>query len=225
MHIILPDYWKYTTLIMQWALLTAISQYQLVMPSTEKVLFYGEDHLCQACSDGQQTEERFGGIAVWCRFIKAERQSLFTNLNAIAMAADLPCTPLGVEQLIGVHYSIEKSWQSNVVMLVFICDSQEPFEDGFANGEELTPAEEAAAKEASESKGVVKFGWIKGVLVRTCLKMSNQVKLNSRSQSSCSCRKLWKESVKIKERNVDDEWDFSAVDDDCSLLVCYICCL
>lgn len=29
----------------------------------------------------------------------------------------------------------------------------------------MTPAEEAAAKEASESKGVVKFGWIKGVLV------------------------------------------------------------
>ncbi|KTG31764.1 hypothetical protein cypCar_00031420, partial [Cyprinus carpio] len=45
----------------------------------------------------------------------------------------------------------------------------EPFEDGFANGEELTPAEEAAAKEASESKGVVKFGWIKGVLVRCML--------------------------------------------------------
>uniref|UniRef100_A0A8C2HSX4 Solute carrier family 12 member 2 n=1 Tax=Cyprinus carpio TaxID=7962 RepID=A0A8C2HSX4_CYPCA len=44
-----------------------------------------------------------------------------------------------------------------------------PFEDGFANGEELTPAEEAAAKEASESKGVVKFGWIKGVLVRCML--------------------------------------------------------
>uniref|UniRef100_A0A8C2HEI1 Solute carrier family 12 member 2 n=1 Tax=Cyprinus carpio TaxID=7962 RepID=A0A8C2HEI1_CYPCA len=41
--------------------------------------------------------------------------------------------------------------------------------DGFANGEELTPAEEAAAKEASESKGVVKFGWIKGVLVRCML--------------------------------------------------------
>ncbi|XP_006797507.1 solute carrier family 12 member 2-like [Neolamprologus brichardi] len=40
----------------------------------------------------------------------------------------------------------------------------EPFEDGFANGDELTPAEEAAAKEAAESKGVVKFGWIKGVL-------------------------------------------------------------
>uniref|UniRef100_A0A4W6G8A9 Solute carrier family 12 member 2 n=1 Tax=Lates calcarifer TaxID=8187 RepID=A0A4W6G8A9_LATCA len=40
---------------------------------------------------------------------------------------------------------------------------KEPFEDGFANGDELTPAEEAAAKEAAESKGVVKFGWIKGV--------------------------------------------------------------
>ncbi|XP_030625661.1 solute carrier family 12 member 2 isoform X2 [Chanos chanos] len=46
---------------------------------------------------------------------------------------------------------------------------KEPFEDGFANGEELTPAEEAANKEASESKGVVKFGWIKGVLVRCML--------------------------------------------------------
>lgn len=45
------------------------------------------------------------------------------------------------------------------------CAFQEPFEDGFANGDELTPAEEAAAKEAAESKGVVKFGWVKGVLV------------------------------------------------------------
>ncbi|XP_074474552.1 solute carrier family 12 member 2-like isoform X1 [Sebastes fasciatus] len=46
---------------------------------------------------------------------------------------------------------------------------KEPFEDGFANGDELTPAEEAAAKEAAESKGVVKFGWVKGVLVRCML--------------------------------------------------------
>ncbi|XP_070706519.1 solute carrier family 12 member 2 [Pempheris klunzingeri] len=46
---------------------------------------------------------------------------------------------------------------------------KEPFEDGFANGDELTPAEEAAAKESAESKGVVKFGWIKGVLVRCML--------------------------------------------------------
>ncbi|XP_037548647.1 solute carrier family 12 member 2 [Nematolebias whitei] len=46
---------------------------------------------------------------------------------------------------------------------------KEPFEDGFANGDELTPAEEAAAKEAAEPKGVVKFGWIKGVLVRCML--------------------------------------------------------
>uniref|UniRef100_W5MPE5 Solute carrier family 12 member 2 n=1 Tax=Lepisosteus oculatus TaxID=7918 RepID=W5MPE5_LEPOC len=46
---------------------------------------------------------------------------------------------------------------------------KEPFEDGYANGEELTPAEEAAAKEASEPKGVVKFGWIKGVLIRCML--------------------------------------------------------
>ncbi|KAL6097286.1 slc12a2 [Pungitius sinensis] len=46
---------------------------------------------------------------------------------------------------------------------------KEPFEDGFANGDELTPTEEAAAKEAAESKGVVKFGWVKGVLVRCML--------------------------------------------------------
>nr|CAD31111.1 putative sodium-potassium-chloride cotransporter [Anguilla anguilla] len=46
---------------------------------------------------------------------------------------------------------------------------KEPFEDGFANGDELTPAEEAAAKEQAESKGVVKFGWVKGVLVRCML--------------------------------------------------------
>lgn len=32
----------------------------------------------------------------------------------------------------------------------------------------MSPAEEAAAKEAAESKGVVKFGWIKGVLVSYC---------------------------------------------------------
>lgn len=46
---------------------------------------------------------------------------------------------------------------------------KEPFEDGYANGEETTPAQEAAAKEANEGKGVVKFGWIKGVLVRCML--------------------------------------------------------
>ncbi|XP_041825803.1 solute carrier family 12 member 2 isoform X2 [Melanotaenia boesemani] len=46
---------------------------------------------------------------------------------------------------------------------------KEPFEDGFANGDELSPAEESAAKEAAEPKGVVKFGWIKGVLVRCML--------------------------------------------------------
>ncbi|XP_068609282.1 solute carrier family 12 member 2 [Brachionichthys hirsutus] len=46
---------------------------------------------------------------------------------------------------------------------------KEPFEDGFANGDELSPAEEAVAKESAESKGVVKFGWIKGVLVRCML--------------------------------------------------------
>ncbi|XP_063066604.1 solute carrier family 12 member 2 [Engraulis encrasicolus] len=46
---------------------------------------------------------------------------------------------------------------------------KEPFEDGFANGEELTPVDESAAKDAQDAKGSVKFGWIKGVLVRCML--------------------------------------------------------
>ncbi|XP_066567459.1 solute carrier family 12 member 2 isoform X2 [Amia ocellicauda] len=45
---------------------------------------------------------------------------------------------------------------------------KEPFEDGIANGDEMTPAEEAA-KEVNDPKGVVKFGWVKGVLVRCML--------------------------------------------------------
>ncbi|XP_061872449.1 solute carrier family 12 member 2 isoform X3 [Colius striatus] len=46
---------------------------------------------------------------------------------------------------------------------------KEPFEDGYANGEEGTPAGDAAATYIPDSKGVVKFGWIKGVLVRCML--------------------------------------------------------
>ncbi|XP_077200582.1 solute carrier family 12 member 2 isoform X2 [Paroedura picta] len=46
---------------------------------------------------------------------------------------------------------------------------KEPFEDGYANGEEGTPTGEATAAYAADSKGVVKFGWIKGVLVRCML--------------------------------------------------------
>lgn len=42
---------------------------------------------------------------------------------------------------------------------------KEPFEDGYANGEEGTPAGDAAATYTPDSKGIVKFGWIKGVLV------------------------------------------------------------
>ncbi|XP_016391223.1 solute carrier family 12 member 2-like, partial [Sinocyclocheilus rhinocerous] len=46
----------------------------------------------------------------------------------------------------------------------------EPFEEGFPNGEELTAAEIITAKELSESKGgTVKFGWVKGVLIRCML--------------------------------------------------------
>uniref|UniRef100_A0A8C4PCT3 Solute carrier family 12 member 3 n=1 Tax=Dromaius novaehollandiae TaxID=8790 RepID=A0A8C4PCT3_DRONO len=44
-----------------------------------------------------------------------------------------------------------------------------PLADGYANGEEGTPAGEAAATYTPDSKGVVKFGWIKGVLVRCML--------------------------------------------------------
>ncbi|XP_072137825.1 solute carrier family 12 member 2 isoform X2 [Mobula birostris] len=46
---------------------------------------------------------------------------------------------------------------------------KEPFEDGFVNGEESSPAEDAVSKHVPDSKGVVKFGWIKGVLVRCML--------------------------------------------------------
>lgn len=59
------------------------------------------------------------------------------------------------------------SSSADVNMVLFLClfVFKEPFEDGFANGDELTPPEEAAAKEAADNKGVVKFGWVKGVLV------------------------------------------------------------
>lgn len=48
---------------------------------------------------------------------------------------------------------------------------QEPLEDGLANGEEPSAAEEAAAlMMAKEAKGgTVKFGWIRGVLVSSSL--------------------------------------------------------
>uniref|UniRef100_A0A3B4YUL1 Solute carrier family 12 member 2 n=1 Tax=Seriola lalandi dorsalis TaxID=1841481 RepID=A0A3B4YUL1_SERLL len=47
---------------------------------------------------------------------------------------------------------------------------KEPFEDGLANGEEPSAAEEAAALAAKEAKGgAVKFGWVKGVLIRCML--------------------------------------------------------
>ncbi|XP_076003631.1 solute carrier family 12 member 2-like isoform X2 [Genypterus blacodes] len=47
---------------------------------------------------------------------------------------------------------------------------KEPFEDGLANGEEPSAAEEAAALAAKDAKGgTVKFGWVKGVLIRCML--------------------------------------------------------
>uniref|UniRef100_A0A672TFM4 Solute carrier family 12 member 2 n=1 Tax=Strigops habroptila TaxID=2489341 RepID=A0A672TFM4_STRHB len=42
-------------------------------------------------------------------------------------------------------------------------------DNGYANGDEGTPAGEATASYTPDSKGVVKFGWIKGVLVRCML--------------------------------------------------------
>lgn len=59
---------------------------------------------------------------------------------------------------------MQRSYKENHLVCL-LCLFQEPFEDGFPNGDDMSPAEEAAAKEAAESKGVVKFGWIKGVLV------------------------------------------------------------
>ncbi|KAG7248786.1 hypothetical protein CRUP_008792 [Coryphaenoides rupestris] len=47
---------------------------------------------------------------------------------------------------------------------------KEPFEDGLANGEEPTAADEATALAAKQAAGgTVKFGWVKGVLVRCML--------------------------------------------------------
>uniref|UniRef100_A0A4W3HHW8 Solute carrier family 12 member 2 n=1 Tax=Callorhinchus milii TaxID=7868 RepID=A0A4W3HHW8_CALMI len=46
---------------------------------------------------------------------------------------------------------------------------QEPFEDGYVNGEDGSPTEEAVSKHVADGKGAVKFGWVKGVLVRCML--------------------------------------------------------
>ncbi|KAL3062367.1 hypothetical protein OYC64_002220 [Pagothenia borchgrevinki] len=48
---------------------------------------------------------------------------------------------------------------------------KDPFEDGLANGEEPSAAEEAAAALAAKNAkgGTIKFGWVKGVLVRCML--------------------------------------------------------
>lgn len=55
--------------------------------------------------------------------------------------------------------------RSFFLIFIYFPSLQEPFEDGYANGEEGTPTGEAAAAYTADSKGVVKFGWIKGVLV------------------------------------------------------------
>lgn len=60
-----------------------------------------------------------------------------------------------------MHY---KLWIANTKFTTFIA-FQEPFEDGFVNGDESSPAEGAVSKHVVDNKGVVKFGWIKGVLV------------------------------------------------------------
>lgn len=61
-------------------------------------------------------------------------------------------------------YSLAHALSLCSILAVIGC--QEPFEDGVANGEEPSAAEEAAALAAKEAKGgSVKFGWVKGVLV------------------------------------------------------------
>lgn len=73
------------------------------------------------------------------------------------------CWPVGDNSIRLIHILCLKCTNG----FLFVC-FQEPFEDGFANGDELTPAEDSGDKVAAESKGVVKFGWIKGVLVSLC---------------------------------------------------------
>ncbi|KAL2100220.1 hypothetical protein ACEWY4_004614 [Coilia grayii] len=82
-------------------------------------------------------------------------------IPTMALFLSLPPSPSGG--------AVSGATRTSGASLWWGCQVTEPFEDGFANGDELTPAEESAAKEASDSKGVVKFGWIKGVLVRCML--------------------------------------------------------
>ena len=65
-----------------------------------------------------------------------------------------------------------------------LTDLQEPFEDGLANGEEPSAAEEAAALAAKEGKGgTVKFGWVKGVLVSEPFLWRQKAMLQSRART------------------------------------------
>ncbi|OXB75699.1 UNVERIFIED_CONTAM: hypothetical protein H355_016216 [Colinus virginianus] len=73
------------------------------------------------------------------------------------------------DELDKVDSSLEEDRGSLQLVTVASIAHKEPFEDGYANGEEGTPAGDAAATYTPDSKGIVKFGWIKGVLVRCML--------------------------------------------------------
>lgn len=73
---------------------------------------------------------------------------------------------LKIEQIkLGLYRKFSTSDLFLIIHSAFLL-YQEPFEDGLANGDEPSAAEEAAALMAKEAKGgMVKFGWVKGVLV------------------------------------------------------------
>uniref|UniRef100_A0A8C0VAM3 Solute carrier family 12 member 2 n=1 Tax=Cyanistes caeruleus TaxID=156563 RepID=A0A8C0VAM3_CYACU len=94
------------------------------------------------------------------KLLRPSLAELHDELDKVRGGPRAPPAP-GVQRLLGAcrHKKIQ-------TLFMF---SKEPFEDGYANGEEGAPAGDAAAAYTPDSKGVVKFGWIKGVLVRCML--------------------------------------------------------
>uniref|UniRef100_A0A674K4T9 Solute carrier family 12 member 2 n=1 Tax=Terrapene triunguis TaxID=2587831 RepID=A0A674K4T9_9SAUR len=66
-------------------------------------------------------------------------------------------------------HSSARCFRALMVPMLRVAPLPSSFHDGYANGEEGTPPGEADATYAADSKGIVKFGWIKGVLVRCML--------------------------------------------------------